>query len=54
LISKLAKEKLNGDVAPLIQELFSKQNLNTLTTKEGSELIKHIMNLQTGAPEEPF
>jgi hypothetical protein len=54
LISKLAKEKLNGDVAPVIQELFSKQNLNTLTTKEGSELIKHIMNLQTGAPEEPF
>ena len=54
LISKLAKEKLNGDVIPLIEELFSKQTLNTLTTKEGSELIKHIMNLQTGAPEEPF
>lgn len=54
LISKLAKEKLNGDVIPLIEELFSKQTLNTLTTKEGSDLIKHIMNLQTGAPEEPF
>jgi hypothetical protein len=54
LISKLAKEKLNGDVVPLIQEMFNKENLNTLTTKEGSELIKHIMNLQSGAPEEPF
>jgi hypothetical protein len=54
LISKLAKEKLNGDVVPVIQEMFNKNNLNTLTTKEGSELIKHIMNLQTGAPEEPF
>jgi hypothetical protein len=39
---------------PVIQEMFNKNNLNTLTTKEGSELIKHIMNLQTGAPEEPF
>jgi len=54
LISKLAKEKLNGDVVPLIQEMFNKNNLNTLTTKEGSDLIKHIMNLQSNAPEEPF
>jgi len=54
LISKLAKEKLNGDVVPVIQEMFNKNNLNTLTTKEGSDLIKHIMNLQSNAPEEPF
>lgn len=54
LISKLAKEKLNGDVAPLIQEMFGKQNLNSLTTKEGSNLITHIMSIQNGAPEEPF
>ena len=55
LISKLAKEKLNGDVVPVIQEMFNKNNLNTLTTKEGSELIKHLMALKAGQQvEEPF
>ena len=54
LISKLAKEKLNGDVSPAIQEMFGKRNLNELTTKEGSSLITHIMGIQNGAPEEPF
>ncbi len=54
LIAKLAKEKLHGNVATLIQEMFGKQNINSLTTKEGSNLITHIMGIRSDTPEEPF
>jgi hypothetical protein len=45
LVSKLGKEKLDGDVLPLIKELFNKTGLAQLTTKEGSALIKHLMEM---------
>ena len=55
LIGTLAKEKVGGSITDLLQELFNKNNLNTLTTKEGSELIKHLMNMKAGQQvEEPF
>ena len=45
LVSKLGKEKLDGDVLPAIKELFNKTSLAQLTTKEGSALIKHLMEI---------
>ena len=45
LVSKLGKEKLDGDVLPVIKELFNKTGLAQLTTKEGSALIKHLMEM---------
>ena len=50
LISSLGKEVADGDIQPIIQDLFEKTNLNTLTTKEGSELIKHLMGMRKGEP----
>jgi hypothetical protein len=50
LISSLGKEVADGDIQPIIQELFEKTNLNTLTTKEGSELIKHLMGMRKSEP----
>jgi len=55
LISSLAKEVSDGDVQPIIKTLFTKENLNTLTTKEGSDLIKHLMGMrQKSSDEKPF
>jgi hypothetical protein len=46
LISKLAKEKVNGDCVPLMQQLFNKSAVGDLTSKEASGLIKHLMELR--------
>ena len=55
LVSSLVKEVADGDVKPIIKTLFSKENLNTLTTKEGSDLIKHLMGMRKQASDEqPF
>lgn len=45
LVSKLGKEKVDGDVLPMIKELYNKTGLAQLTTKEGSSLIKHLMEM---------
>jgi len=55
LVSSLVKEVADGDVKPIIKTLFSKENLNTLTTKEGSDLIKHLMGMRKkSSDEQPF
>jgi hypothetical protein len=55
LVSSLVKEVADGDVKPIIRKLFTKDNLNTLTTKEGSDLIKYLMGLRKNTPDEqPF
>jgi len=59
LISKLAKEKVDGDVTPILKQQFRKTSVNELTTKEGSALIKLLMELTVGRlvitdNEEPF
>ena len=55
LVSSLAKEVADGDVGAILNELFNKSNLNTLTTKEGSDLIKHLMGMrQKTTDEQPF
>ena len=59
LISKLAKEKVDGDVTPILKQQFRKSSVNELTTKEGSALIKLLMEAKVGSPvitndEEPF
>jgi hypothetical protein len=46
LISKLAKEKVNGDCVPLMKQLFNKTAVGALTSKEASALIKHLMELR--------
>jgi hypothetical protein len=46
LISKLAKEKVNGDCVPLMQQLFNKSAVNQLTSKEASALIKQLMEMR--------
>jgi hypothetical protein len=46
LISKLAKEKVNGDCVPLMQQLFNKSAVNDLTSKEASGLIKQLMEMR--------
>jgi hypothetical protein len=46
LISKLAKEKVNGDCVPVMQNLFGKTAVGDLTSKEASALIKHLMELR--------
>jgi hypothetical protein len=48
LISKLAKEKVDGDVTPILKQQFRKSSVNELTTKEGSALIKLLMELTVG------
>jgi len=54
-VSSLVKEVADGDVKPIIKTLFSKENLNTLTTKEGSDLIKHLMGMRKqSTDEQPF
>jgi hypothetical protein len=59
LISKLAKEKVDGDVTPILKQQFKKTSINELTTKEGSALIKLLMEATVGKlvindDEEPF
>ena len=46
LISKLAKEKVNGNCVPVMQNLFGKSAVGDLTSKEASGLIKHLMELR--------
>jgi hypothetical protein len=46
LISKLAKEKVNGDCVPLMKELFNKGAVSELTSKEASALIKQLMEMR--------
>ena len=46
LISKLAKEKVNGDCVPVMQQLFKKSAVGDLTSKEASGLIKHLMEMR--------
>ena len=46
LISKLAKEKVNGDCVPLMQQLFNKTSVSSLTSKEASALIKQLMEIR--------
>lgn len=43
LISKLAKEVCDGDVQPLITELFGDVNLNDLASPQASTLIKALI-----------
>ena len=55
LVSSLSKEVADGDVKPIIRTLFNKENLNTLTTKEGSDLIKRLMDMRKkSTDEQPF
>ena len=54
LVSSLAKEVADGDIGSILVHLFSKPNLNTLTTKEGSDLIKHLMNMRTTSGDQSF
>lgn len=46
LISKLAKEKVNGDCLAVMQELFGKSAVSELTSKEASGLIKVLMEMR--------
>jgi hypothetical protein len=46
LISKLAKEKVNGDCVPLMKQLFNKSAVGDLTSKEASGLIKQLMEMR--------
>ena len=46
LISKLAKEKVNGDCVPLMEQLFNKSAVGDLTSKEASGLIKQLMEMR--------
>lgn len=46
LISKLAKEKVDGDCVPAMQQMFNKSAVGDLTSKEASGLIKHLMELR--------
>ena len=46
LISKLAKEKVDGDCVPVMQQMFSKASVSNLTSKEASGLIKYLMELR--------
>jgi len=50
LISKLAKEKVDGDVTPILKQQFKKTSVNELSTKEGSALIKLLMEATVGKP----
>lgn len=54
LISALGKEVADGHIAPILVELFNKSNLNTLTTKEGSDLIKHLMGMRKSSSDDAF
>ena len=46
LISKLAKEKADGNLVPIMQKLFQRDTLAGLTSSEASTLIKHLMEMK--------
>lgn len=46
LISKLAKEKADGNLMPIMQKLFQRDTLAGLTSSEASTLIKHLMEMK--------
>lgn len=46
LISKLAKEKADGNLMPIMQKLFQRDTLAGLTSSEASTLIKHLMDMK--------
>jgi len=46
LISKLVKEKGYGNIMPIMQELFQRDTLEGLTSKEASTLIKYLMEMK--------
>ena len=53
------KQKVDGDVTPILKQKFKKASINELTTKEGSALIKLLMETTVGKlvindDEEPF
>lgn len=48
LISKLAKETVDGDVTPVIKELFGEVGLNDLTSPQASTLIKALIERKEG------
>ena len=50
LISKLAKEKVDGDLTPILKQQFKKTSVSELSTKEGSALIKLLMEATVGKP----
>ena len=43
LISKLAKETMDGDVTPLLNELFGGAGINDITSPQASTLIKALI-----------
>lgn len=46
LISKLVKEKADGNIMPIMQKLFQRDTLAGLTSKEASTLIKYLMEMK--------
>lgn len=46
LISKLVKEKADGNIIPIMQKLFQRDTLAGLTSKEASTLIKYLMEMK--------
>jgi hypothetical protein len=46
LVSKLAKEKCDGDASSLIKEMCGKDNPKQLTKKEASDVIKRLMEMK--------
>lgn len=48
LISKLAKETVDGDVTHVIKELFGEVGLNDLTSPQASTLIKALIERKEG------
>ena len=46
LISKLVKEKADGNIMPIMQKLFQRDTLEGLTSKEASTLIKYLMEMK--------
>lgn len=46
LISKLAKEKVDGDLVPTLRIVLGRDTLAGLTSKEASAVIKHLMEMK--------
>lgn len=46
LISKLGKEKADGDLVPVLRETIGRDTLAGLTSKEASTVIKHLMDMK--------
>lgn len=43
LVSKLSKEKCDGDITSILREMFNTGSLNDLSKQQGSALIKHLI-----------